>query len=99
MRGRHPGAGGYQKNHQIRPRSRPQADYPDERSGHGPGKVMRNKLNPIRWKSGTLFLLEQRLLPLEEKWVRCDSAEKVARAIEDMTVRGAPAIGITAAYG
>jgi methylthioribose-1-phosphate isomerase len=60
---------------------------------------MRNKLNPIRWKSGTLFLLEQRRLPLEEKWVRCDSAEKVARAIEEMTVRGAPAIGITAAYG
>ena len=60
---------------------------------------MRNKLKPIRWKSGTLFLLEQRLLPLKEKWIRCDSAEKVARAIEDMTVRGAPAIGITAAYG
>jgi len=38
-------------------------------------------------------------LPLREKWVRTDSLEKVAKAIEDMTVRGAPAIGITAAYG
>jgi methylthioribose-1-phosphate isomerase len=56
-------------------------------------------LRPIRWKSGVLYLLEQRLLPLKEKWVKCDSVEKVARAIEEMTVRGAPAIGITAAYG
>src|SRR5258708_11045586 len=60
---------------------------------------MSKKLRPIRWKNKILFLLEQRLLPLKEIWVRCDSVEKVARAIEDMTVRGAPAIGITAAYG
>lgn len=56
-------------------------------------------LRPIRWCQGTLYLLEQRLLPFREKWVKCDTVEKVARAIEDMTVRGAPAIGITAAYG
>ena len=60
---------------------------------------MPEKLRPIRWKNKTLYLLEQRLLPLKEVWVRCESVEKVARAIEDMTVRGAPAIGITAAYG
>jgi methylthioribose-1-phosphate isomerase len=57
------------------------------------------KLRPIRWKNRTLFLLEQRLLPFKEVWIKCDAVEKVARAIEDMTVRGAPAIGITAAYG
>jgi len=56
-------------------------------------------LRPIRWKKGVLYLLEQRLLPFKEVWVKCDTVEKVARAIEDMTVRGAPAIGITAAYG
>ncbi|HJT23870.1 MAG TPA: S-methyl-5-thioribose-1-phosphate isomerase, partial [bacterium] len=56
-------------------------------------------LRPIRWKKGVLYLLEQRLLPFKEAWVKCDSVEKVARAIEDMTDRGAPAIGITAAYG
>lgn len=56
-------------------------------------------LRPIRWKKGVLYLLEQRLLPFKEKWVKCDTVEKVAKAIEDMTVRGAPAIGITAAYG
>lgn len=56
-------------------------------------------LRPIRWKKGVLYLLEQRLLPFKEVWVKCEKVEKVARAIEDMTVRGAPAIGITAAYG
>jgi methylthioribose-1-phosphate isomerase len=56
-------------------------------------------LRPILWKKGTLYLLEQRLLPFKEVWVKCDTVEKVAKAIEDMTVRGAPAIGITAAYG
>src|SRR5579872_1161574 len=60
---------------------------------------MPQKLRPIRWKNKTLYLLEQRLLPFKERWVRCDRVEKVAKAIEDMTVRGAPAIGITAAYG
>ena len=60
---------------------------------------MNKSLKPIRWNKKTLFLLEQRLLPFQEKWVKCDMVEKVARAIEDMTVRGAPAIGITAAYG
>ena len=57
------------------------------------------KLRPIRWERSRLLLLEQRLLPFKEVWVRCDSVEMVAMAIEDMTVRGAPAIGITAAYG
>ncbi len=60
---------------------------------------MASPLRPIRWEKGVLFLLEQRLLPFKEVWVKCDTVEKVARAIEDMTVRGAPAIGITAGYG
>jgi len=60
---------------------------------------MKKDLRPIRWTPGGLSLLEQRLLPLREKWVLCDNVEKAARAIEEMTVRGAPAIGITAAYG
>jgi len=57
------------------------------------------KLRPIRWNGGIVYLLEQRDLPFHEKWVKCDTVEKVAKAIEEMTVRGAPAIGITAAYG
>ncbi|HVZ81896.1 MAG TPA: S-methyl-5-thioribose-1-phosphate isomerase [bacterium] len=60
---------------------------------------MKTSLKPIRWENGVLHLLEQRLLPFREVWVKCDTVEKTASAIEEMTVRGAPAIGITAAYG
>lgn len=57
-------------------------------------------LTPMRWNTeGTLDLIDQRLLPWEETWVRCRSVEDAARAIRDMVVRGAPAIGITAGYG
>lgn len=45
-----------------------------------------------------LLLLEQRRLPDHEEYVRLDAVGDVARAIEDMVVRGAPAIGIAAAY-
>jgi methylthioribose-1-phosphate isomerase len=44
-------------------------------------------------------LLDQRLLPHEERYLVLETAEEVARAIEEMAVRGAPAIGITAAMG
>lgn len=60
---------------------------------------MKKNLSPIRWKKGTLYLLEQKKIPFREIWVKCDTVEKIARAIEDMTVRGAPAIGVTAGYG
>jgi methylthioribose-1-phosphate isomerase len=43
--------------------------------------------------------LDQRLLPHAERWIRFATHEEVAQAIADMVVRGAPAIGITAAYG
>ncbi|WP_225314233.1 S-methyl-5-thioribose-1-phosphate isomerase [Marinobacter halotolerans] len=53
----------------------------------------------MRWHGSSLELLDQRLLPDQEAWLRLDTAEGVARAIRDMVVRGAPAIGISAAYG
>ncbi|HMR77468.1 MAG TPA: S-methyl-5-thioribose-1-phosphate isomerase [Polyangiaceae bacterium] len=46
-----------------------------------------------------VLLLEQRDLPEREHYVRIQSAETMARAITDMVVRGAPAIGVAAAYG
>jgi methylthioribose-1-phosphate isomerase len=46
-----------------------------------------------------LFVLDQRLLPVEETYLTYDSVEGAAVSIRDMVVRGAPAIGITAAYG
>jgi methylthioribose-1-phosphate isomerase len=57
------------------------------------------KVEPIRWKGDRLELLDQRLLPDRTKYVVCRTAADVARAIRDMVVRGAPAIGCAAAFG
>jgi methylthioribose-1-phosphate isomerase len=46
-----------------------------------------------------VHLLDQRLLPGEERWVDLTTGDEVAQAIRDLTVRGAPAIGVAAAYG
>lgn len=51
------------------------------------------------WDGKTLKLIDQRKLPLIKEYVVCDSYEKIYSAIKDMVVRGAPAIGVTAAYG
>jgi len=56
-------------------------------------------VEPIRWNGDSLELLDQRLLPEETAYVKCRSAAEVARAIKDMVVRGAPAIGCAAAFG
>lgn len=53
----------------------------------------------IIWRGDRLDLLDQRLLPHEVRFLELKNANDVARAIRDMVVRGAPAIGITAAYG
>ncbi len=56
-------------------------------------------MKPIIWEKGCLKLLDQTKLPLEEKIIECRSYQAVADAIRDMIVRGAPAIGATAAFG
>lgn len=56
-------------------------------------------VKPLIWTAGCLQLLDQRLLPHREIWVECSKVEQVVAAIRDMQVRGAPAIGIAAAYG
>jgi methylthioribose-1-phosphate isomerase len=53
----------------------------------------------LRWDEGALVLLDQRELPAAEKYLRLHDVEGVAVAIESMVVRGAPAIGCTAAMG
>jgi methylthioribose-1-phosphate isomerase len=53
----------------------------------------------LRWDGDAVLLLDQRLLPRDEVVVRLRTVEEVARAIETMVVRGAPAIGCTAALG
>ncbi|MFQ3678929.1 MAG: S-methyl-5-thioribose-1-phosphate isomerase, partial [Pseudanabaenaceae cyanobacterium] len=53
----------------------------------------------LAWTGHSLRLLDQRRLPHETVYVECRTAEDVAEAIATMTVRGAPAIGVAAAYG
>ena len=57
-------------------------------------------ITPFRFsQDDTLIFIDQRRLPWSEEEVACSTAEEVARAIKDMVVRGAPAIGIAAALG
>src|SRR5688572_26568755 len=56
-------------------------------------------VTPLRWDGTSLSLLDQRLLPREEVWIECRTASEVAEAIRTMIVRGAPAIGVSAAFG
>ncbi|HEX8367531.1 MAG TPA: S-methyl-5-thioribose-1-phosphate isomerase [Pyrinomonadaceae bacterium] len=54
---------------------------------------------PVKWSDEGVLMLDQRLLPTEEKWLTLRTYTEVAAAIRDMVVRGAPAIGVSAAYG
>ncbi len=56
-------------------------------------------LRSLRWEDGALHILDQRLLPDEERWLEIRTWREVGEAIRDMAVRGAPAIGVAAAYG
>ncbi|MEN6561575.1 MAG: S-methyl-5-thioribose-1-phosphate isomerase [Acidobacteriota bacterium] len=56
-------------------------------------------LPTIAWRGRSVIMIDQRKLPGQETYVRCRTYIQVAQAIEKMVVRGAPAIGIAAAYG
>ena len=56
-------------------------------------------IRAVDWNDGVLRLLDQRRLPFAETLIECRSAEDVAVAIRNLAVRGAPAIGIAAAWG
>ncbi|MGO4700406.1 S-methyl-5-thioribose-1-phosphate isomerase [Dyella sp. 2RAB6] len=58
-----------------------------------------DRIRAVQWQGGHLRLLDQRLLPREEQWIDCRDAAQVTQAIRDLAVRGAPAIGIAAAWG
>ncbi len=57
------------------------------------------KFETLRWNRGSLELLDQRLLPKNIVYLNLKSADEVAKAIREMAVRGAPAIGCAAAFG
>jgi methylthioribose-1-phosphate isomerase len=56
-------------------------------------------IRAVQWRGDHLCLLDQRLLPTEERWIECRDTAQVTAAIRDLAVRGAPAIGIAAAWG
>ncbi len=58
-----------------------------------------DRIRPIRWTGEALELLDQRKLPFVVEYATCRSSDEVAAAIHALTVRGAPAIGIAAAWG
>ena len=53
----------------------------------------------VDYLDGVVVLLDQTALPDQERYVRCDTWQRVASAIADLEVRGAPVIGVTAAFG
>ena len=59
----------------------------------------RDGFQALRFDGEVLELIDQRLLPAEEQWLRVTDVDGVISAIADLVVRGAPAIGIAAAYG
>ncbi len=61
--------------------------------------TLHDTIRAVVWKEDTLYLLDQRALPAREDYLPFHDAGAVAQAIRDMVVRGAPAIGITAAFG
>jgi methylthioribose-1-phosphate isomerase len=60
---------------------------------------MKLDIIPVKWSDEGVLMLDQRLLPTEEKWLTLKTYKDVADGIRDMVVRGAPAIGVSAAYG
>jgi S-methyl-5-thioribose-1-phosphate isomerase len=58
-----------------------------------------DRIRAVQWQGEHLRLLDQRLLPGEERWIDCADASQITQAIKDLAVRGAPAIGIAAAWG
>jgi methylthioribose-1-phosphate isomerase len=61
--------------------------------------IQQDSIRAIEWQEDGLRLLDQRVLPRNEAWILIRDAAGVTDAIREMVVRGAPAIGITAAYG
>ena len=57
-----------------------------------------SEFKSIDFQNDQLILIDQTVLPLEERYIKTDDYERIALSIERLEVRGAPAIGVTAAY-
>ena len=56
------------------------------------------KITPFKYEDGKMTVLDQRKLPGEEVYIEINTAEDIYNAIKTLAVRGAPAIGVAAAY-
>lgn len=56
-------------------------------------------LRTVKWENGAIVAIDQRLLPKKLKFVRIRSVDQLSEAIKNLTIRGAPAIGVAAALG
>jgi methylthioribose-1-phosphate isomerase len=61
--------------------------------------VFKKYLSPLKWENNSLILLDQRILPHHEEWLTLQNKVDAYNSIKNMVVRGAPAIGITGAFG
>ena len=64
-----------------------------------PGSATSPPNTAVRWDDGRLQILDQTLLPAQEQWLELTTEQDTAEAIARLAVRGAPNIGIAAAYG
>ncbi len=62
-------------------------------------RIVRDKLQPVKWRNGVLQVIDQTLLPLKLRHVRMTTLDQICNAIRTMKVRGAPLIGVVGAYG
>lgn len=53
----------------------------------------------IEWKDNSVIMIDQRKLPISEEYIKCTNYQEVIKAIKDMVIRGAPAIGVASAMG
>jgi methylthioribose-1-phosphate isomerase len=60
---------------------------------------MGTEIRTVVWKDGAVVMIDQRALPLAERYITCADYREVIAAINDLTIRGAPAIGVAAAMG
>jgi methylthioribose-1-phosphate isomerase len=60
---------------------------------------MKNEIRTLFWENDAVVLIDQKALPCVERYVTCTDYRQVIAAIKDLTVRGAPAIGVAAAMG
>jgi len=60
---------------------------------------MKQEIRTVFWQDGAVVMIDQKALPLAERYVTCTDYREVIAAINDLTIRGAPAIGVAAAMG